>query len=244
MRLTREQLARLRHRHLGYRITLVLELAFLLCLPLAQRVSWLLAVMLMAFAIELMVFVSRFSPLKHTRSVVYVLGTLACVLEVLWHLSSAMQPALARVLTVPHVLVWVLFLVLATVRKVRSLTREPYVTVSVVLGAASGYLTVGLAGGVLLNALWTLDPSAFNTNLILSGADLNTAAPLMTTAPLMTVAPALMAASFGLLTTAGTSLLSASSVSAQVVANVITITGQLYVAILIALILGRFHQRF
>ena len=238
MRLTREQLARLRHRHLGYRITLVLELAFLLCLPLAQRVSWLLAVMLMAFAIELMVFVSRFSPLKHTRSVVYVLGTLACVLEVLWHLSSAMQPALARVLTVPHVLVWVLFLVLATVRKVRSLTREPYVTVSVVLGAASGYLTVGLAGGVLLNALWTLDPSAFNTNLILSGADLNTAAPLMT------VAPALMAASFGLLTTAGTSLLSASSVSAQVVANVITITGQLYVAILIALILGRFHQRF
>ena len=36
MKLTREQLQRIRHRHLGYRITLVYELVLLLMLPLAQ----------------------------------------------------------------------------------------------------------------------------------------------------------------------------------------------------------------
>jgi hypothetical protein len=57
------------------------------------------------------------------------------------------------------------------------------------------------------------------------------------------VAPALMAASFGLLTTVGTSVLTSSNVTVQVIANVITIAGQLYVAILIALILGRVQKR-
>jgi hypothetical protein len=52
-----------------------------------------------------------------------------------------------------------------------------------------------------------------------------------------------MAASFGLLTTVGTSVLTSSNVTVQVIANVITIAGQLYVAILIALILGRVQKR-
>ena len=57
------------------------------------------------------------------------------------------------------------------------------------------------------------------------------------------VAPTLMAGSMNLLTTAGTSLLDPRNVTAQVVSSAITVTGQLYVAILIALILGRFHRR-
>ncbi|MFZ9850083.1 MAG: hypothetical protein ACO3EF_05865, partial [Vulcanococcus sp.] len=56
-------------------------------------------------------------------------------------------------------------------------------------------------------------------------------------------APALMVAAYGLLTTVGTAILSPADVSAQVVATAITIAGQLYVAILIALVLGRVHQR-
>jgi hypothetical protein len=138
-------------------------------------------------------------------------------------------------LTFPHVVVWVVFLLVAVFRKVWTLIREPFVTVSVVLGAASGYFTLGIAGGALLTSLWVLQPSAFVTAslpMASSGHDLSVA-----------VAPALMAASFGLLTTVGTEVLSPASVSAQVLANGITIAGQLYVAILIALILGRVHQR-
>jgi hypothetical protein len=121
------------------------------------------------------------------------------------------------------------------VRKVKSLIREPFVTTSVVLGAASGYLTVGIAGGVLLTAMWVLQPSAFVASAL----------PAMSAGALASVAlaPALMAASFGLLTTVGTSVLTPSNVTVQVIANVITIAGQLYVAILIALILGRVQKR-
>jgi hypothetical protein len=129
----------------------------------------------------------------------------------------------------------VMFLLLAVVRKVRSLIREPFVTMSVVLGAASGYLTVGIAGGVLLTAMWVLQPAAFvaaNLPAVGLSGDASVA-----------VAPALMAASFGLLTTVGTDVLTSSNVAVQVLSNVITIAGQLYVAILIALILGRVQKR-
>jgi hypothetical protein len=104
-----------------------------------------------------------------------------------------------------------------------------------VLGAASGYLLVGIAGGVLLTALWVMHPTAFEPSALPQFA-----VPLASPLP---VAPALMAAAFGLLTTVGTGVLAPPDVSGQVVASVITIAGQLYVAILIALILGRFHHR-
>ena len=235
MRITREQLQRIRRRHLGYRITLVYELVLLLLLPLAQLFPPLLSLLLIGQALVFMVFVSRFSSLKGSRPVMYALGCLAIALEVIWHLALIWTPDFGRVLTMPHVVVWVMFLLLAVVRKVRSLIREPFVTMSVVLGAASGYLTVGIAGGVLLTAMWVLQPAAFvAANLPAIGLSGEAS---------VAVAPALMAASFGLLTTVGTEVLTSSNVAVQVLSNVITIAGQLYVAILIALILGRVQKR-
>ena len=235
MKLTREQLQLIRHRHLGYRITLVYELVLLLMLPLAQLFIPLLSLLLIGQALVLMVFVSRFSSLKRTRPLMYGLGCTAIALEVIWHLALTFSPGFGRALTLPHVVVWVMFLLVAVVRKVRSLIREPFVTMSVVLGAASGYLTVGIAGGVLLTAMWVLQPAAFLTSAL----------PALTASgdASVAMAPSLMAASFGLLTTVGTAVLTPSNVAVQVIANVITIAGQLYVAILIALILGRVQKR-
>jgi len=235
VKLTREQLQRIRHRHLGYRITLVYELVLLLLLPLAQLFTPLLSLLLIGQALVFMVFVSRFSSLKGTRPVMYGLGCTAITFEVVWHLALIWLPGFGRALTLPHVVVWVLFLLVAVVRKVKSLIREPFVTMSVVLGAASGYLTVGIAGGVMLTAMWALQPAAFVASAL----------PTLTSSGETSVAmaPALMAASFGLLTTVGTDVLTSSNVTVQVIANVITIAGQLYVAILIALILGRVQKR-
>ena len=239
MRLTREGLQRLRHRHLGYRLTLVVELVLVGLLPLAQRVPWLLSLLLCVLAIVVVGTISRYSPLRSTRPVIYGLGGLAVLLELIWHGALLWAPAVGRGLTLPHVVVWVLFLVVAVVRKVKTLIREPFVTLSVVLGAASGYFLVGIAGGVLLTALWVLHPGGFAADALppfLAG-----------TGPsvdrVMEVAPALMAAAYGLLTTVGTAVLNPADVSAQVLASLITIAGQLYVAILIALILGRVHRR-
>jgi hypothetical protein len=235
VKITREQLYRLRKRHYGYRVTLVYELILVLLLPIAQQWTLLLSLLLIGQALVFMVFVSRFSSLRATRPVMYVLGCSAIALEVIWHVALVWSPQFGRALTLPHVVVWVLFLLVAVIRKVKSLIREPFVTMSVVLGAASGYLTVGIAGGVMLTAMWVFQPSAFVASALpaLSPA----------VAANVGVAPALMAASFGLLTTVGTDVLTPSNVTVQVIANVITIAGQLYVAILIALILGRVQKR-
>jgi hypothetical protein len=97
-------------------------------------------------------------------------------------------------------------------------------------------MLVGMAGGLLLTALWVLDPSAFDlTALPVVGSS--------TAQPNVAAAPALMAAAFTMLTTIGTTVLHTSNVAGQVVTTVITVVGQLYVAILIALILGRFRWR-
>ena len=53
MKITPEQLQQMRHRHRGYRITLGAQLLLLLLLPVAQRVPWLLSLMLCLLAIEL-----------------------------------------------------------------------------------------------------------------------------------------------------------------------------------------------
>ncbi len=238
---TPEQIHRLRHRHQGYLITFGVEVALLLLLPLAQQHGWLLSLMLVMLAVVLMNCLSRYSSLRRGRPLVYVLGTLAIGLEVLWHTLSQLQAPLARPLTVPHVIVWLLFLTLVLFRKVKSLMREPFVTVPVVMGAAGGYLMVGIAGGLLLTALWVFHPGAFNlAALPLPGPD---ASRDLLSLGHLSVAPALMAGAVNLLTTVGSPVLNPRDVAAQVSSSVITVTGQLYVAILIALILGRFQQR-
>ena len=191
--------------------------------------------LLIGQALVFMVFVSRFSSLRATRPLMYGLGCTAIALEVIWHLALIWLPGSGRIPTLHHVVVWVVFLLVAVVRKVKSLIREPFVTMSVVFGAASGYLTVGIAGGVMLTAMWVLQPAAFVASTL----------PTLTSSGVanVAVAPSLMAASFGLLTTVGTDVLTSSNVTVQVIANVITIAGQLYVAILIALILGRVQKR-
>jgi hypothetical protein len=123
---------------------------------------------------------------------------------------------------------WLLFLLVVVVRGVRTLIREPLVTMSVLQGAACGYLTLGIAGGVMLTGLWVATALP---------------APIGSGNPSGNIAAALMTASFGLLTTIGTEVLNSTNVTVHVLATLITISGQLYIAILIGMILGRAHKR-
>ena len=233
---TRADIERLRKRHRGYQITLAVEVLLVLSLPLAELWPGLLSLMLVTLAVVLNLFLSRYSLLRRSRLVVYLFGGLAIALELLWHLLRQLDPRWGVLLTVPHVVVWLVFLTLVLLRKVNGLVREPFVTVSVVMGAASGYLLIGIAGGLLFTALWVFQPQAFNLTDLPAGGS-------KAAGELLTVAPALMAGAMNLLTTAGTALLNPRNVTAQVISSTITVAGQLYVAILIALILGRFHQR-
>lgn len=165
----------------------------------------------------------------------YGLGGLAIALEGVWHLALAFDPPLGRLVTVPHVIAWLLVFLVALMRKVKTLAREPFVTLAVVMGATSGYRLVGIAGGVMLVALWVLHPGAYDLSALPMLQD-----PI---ADAVAMAPALMAASFMILTSVGSAVLRSGDVTGQVMWVVITISGQLYIAILIALILGRFHIR-
>ncbi len=235
MPFTHEQIQRLRHRHRGYILTLAAEVLIILALPFCQPHAWVLSLLLTSLAVVLITTVTRYSPLVSTRPLLYGLGGLALALEGLWHLALAFDPPLGRLITVPHVIAWLLFFLVALIRKVKTLVREPFVTLAVVMGATSGYLLVGIAGGVMLVALWVLHPGAFDLAALPVLQDRNADAVAM--------APALMAASFMILTTVGSAVLRSSDVTGQVITVVITISGQLYIAILIALILGRFHSR-
>ena len=135
-------------------------------LPLTQWLPGLLSLLLCLLAVVLLVFTSRFSPLQRSKRVIFGLGALAIAMEILWHGALILAPSLGRWLTFPHVLIWLLFLLTAVVRKVLTLNREPIVTASVVLGLASGYSTLGIAGGILLTALWVLDPLSINAAVL------------------------------------------------------------------------------
>ena len=235
LRINRQQLQTIRKRHFGYRITLIYELLCLLLLPLAQLYSPLVSFLLIGLAVVLMVFVNRFSGMPRTRPVMLLLGCSALILELIWRGALAWQPALGRVITLPHVLVWLLFLLVVVIRGVQTLIREPFVTLSVLHCAVSGYLTLGISGGVMLTAVWVLQPSAFVASAL--PAHFNSAVPSGA------VASALMTSSFGLLTTIGTQVLNPTNVTVQVLATLIAISGQLYIAVLIGLILGRVHRR-
>jgi len=185
--------------------------------------------------VMLLVFVNRFSGMPRTKPAMVLLGCSAIALELIWRAALAWQPAVGRVITLPHVLVWLLFLLVVVVRGVRTLIREPFVTLSVIHCAVSGYLTLGISGGVMLTALWVLQPSAFVASALPTH--------ISSAAPSGAVGSALMTASFGLLTTIGTQVLDTKNVTGQVMATLITLSGQLYIAILIGLILGRVHRR-
>jgi hypothetical protein len=240
VRVSRDVLVRLRRRHRGYLVVLAVEIALLLSMPLCQVFPWLLSVMMISLCIVLIVFVSRYSPLRRTRPLIFGLGTAAVLMEIIWHLALRFDPMLGRLLTLPHVIAWLLFLVVALLRKVKTLIREPFVTTSVVMGAASGYLLVGIAGGVMLIAIGVLSPHSFDV-MALPAAQSHL--PAMLTLGTAADAPALMAAAFNMLTTVGSPVVNPTDVLGQVAITVITVSGQLYVAILIALILSRFHKR-
>ena len=103
------------------------------------------------------------------------------------------------------------------------------------MGAAAGYLLIGYLGAFLLHTLLILQPLAFNLSYL--PAQIN---PI--TEPLRAF-PSMVTASFEALTTVNNSISSSGYLLGHIATLIITILGQLYVAVLIALVLGRFHQR-
>ena len=230
MRQQRWNIAKIRRRHKAYRNLLLLELVIIWLIPLSQRFPLIIDLSAIALELFFLNLVVHLSALRSGRRLVFALGGCSLLVELVWIVSRhagdvvALPAPLLGSLALLRFVLFVLFFGLLLVRLVRSLIREPFVTTSVLMGAAAGYVLIGLLGGVLLNTLYLLHPVAFGG--LPSPPD-----------------AMLTMASLELLTTVGSDALVSSNLAAQAAAFTITLTGQMYVAILIALVLGRFHRR-
>ena len=162
------------------------------------------------------------------RQVVGFAWLLALLIEVIWQIALVFDPALAIQLSVVHLVVWLVLMLQLLWNLVNALADEPLFNGDLLMGAAAGYLLVGFTGGIVLNSLLVLDPAAFN--LPAHGHALPDG---------IGHAPAMLGAAFASLTTVGSPVLATGSLTSLTGSVGITIVGQLYVAILIAGVLGK-----
>jgi len=153
----------------------------------------------------------------------------AAGVEVLWQLSLLLLPVVAVQLSVLHVAVWLALMLYVLWTLMGALAEEPVFNGALLMGAAAGYLLIGFTGGIVLNSLLVLDPAAFSLS---ATAHTNLPAGIA-------YAPEMLGAAFGSLTTLGSSVLNEKSLTSVSASVGITVVGQLYVAILIAGVLGK-----
>lgn len=235
LQLNQAQIQRIRRRHHGYQLLLATISLVLLLQPLAQIWPLVNSLGAIGLALVMMLFLTRFSPIQARKRQFYALGSGAIASELLWLICLACQLPLAPHLSIPRLLLWTLFIGSFLLRKIKALMIEPYVTTAVVMGAAAGYMLIGYLGAYLLHTLLLWQPAGFDRGLLPMGGD-----PLL--APMRTF-PSMVLASFGSLTTVGNAIVQPGGLLGMTGSLMITLMGQLYVAVLIALILGRFHRR-
>lgn len=153
----------------------------------------------------------------------------AAAVELLWQACLVLAPAVAIQLSVLHIVVWLTLMLYVLWALMNGLAEEPLFNGFLLMGAAAGYLLIGFTGGILFNSLLVLDPGAFHLQ--------PSHHPQLPVA--IAHAPQMLAAAFGSLTTLGSTALNSNSLTSISASVAITIVGQLYVAILIAGVLGK-----
>ena len=170
----------------------------------------------------------RFEKVVLRRRQMVIYWTLALAMELVWQGALEINPSLAVQLSVLHLVVWLSLMLVVLWGLVNALAEEPVFNGDLLMGAAAGYLLVGFTGGIVLNSLLVLDPAAFN--LPVHGHALPDG---------IGHAPAMLGASFASLTTIDSPVLTSGNLTSLTASVGITIVGQLYVAILIAGVLGK-----
>ena len=227
-------LQRIRLRHRGYQLLLGLEVAILLLQPLANHWPPLNALLFISLAATIVFTLTRYTPLRSHRRASMLLGLLTISLEMIFLILIFLKLPLNTPLILLHLGVWLLYLSGQIYRMMRTLMREPYVTTGVVLGAASCYMLIAYCGALLMFSIALLDPGSFSLSFELQHSNYMEQIAYL---------PNMVLASFGYLTTVGAGIASPRTLTAVTATTLITLAGQLYVAILISLILGRFHHR-
>ncbi|MEB3265242.1 MAG: potassium channel family protein [Cyanobacteriota bacterium] len=153
------------------------------------------------------------------------LGTLAASL--LWHLTPLGRRGSGTGLLV----LWSAFGGWCTVRLVRGLSRERRVNGRVLMGALAGYLLMGLTAGLLFGVLESLQPGSFRSVHTAPGAGPGSWALDFVR---------LNSFAFVSLTTTGFGDVVPVSPQAQIASLVVAVSGNSYLAIVMALLISRY----
>ena len=86
-----------------------------------------------------------------------LLGVVALVSQLVWVIT----PVKWTMTGVPLVLSWSVLVGWSVVRLVEKLAKERHVTHSMLMGAAAGYLLLGLTAGLVMSAVETIQPHSF-----------------------------------------------------------------------------------
>ena len=134
---------------------------------------------------------------------------------------------------VPLALSWSLLVGWSVIRLVKRFAEEPKVTESLLMGATAGYLHIGLTAGLVMSALETIQPGSFEPLTVADAAD----------SSVLAAAHAFSAINyhaFVCLTTVGFGDINPMLPLSRMVSVVTSITGPLYLAAVMGVLIGRF----
>ena len=134
---------------------------------------------------------------------------------------------------VPLALSWSLLVGWSVIRLVKRFAEEPKVTESLLMGATAGYLHIGLTAGLVMSALETIQPGSFEPLTVADAA----ASSVLAAAHAFS---AINYHAFVCLTTVGFGDINPMLPLSRMVSVVTSITGPLYLAAVMGVLIGRF----
>jgi len=217
----------------------VYELLLALCLMVLisfafPTFTWLGSIGYSLIALVLTQLVELHAYRKTWRDHLYqLLGLAALVSQVIWTLT----PVRLTTTGVPLVLSWSVLVTWSVLRLVESLANERKVNSSMLMGAVAGYLLIGLASGLVMSAVETIQPNSFEPIDLplqsLSGSH----SIVLETAPLFA---RINYFAFVCLTTVGFGDITPNLPLARMIAVCTSVTGPLYLAVVMGVLISRY----
>jgi|TARA_B100000073_G_scaffold312550_1_gene286359 hypothetical protein len=218
----------------------IYQLLLMLCLLVMAsfafpRVTWLgsLGYALIALLLTQLVMLRKKVLSMHDR-LYQALGLIALITQLLWLFT----PVQWQFSGVPLVLSWILMVGWSVVRLVKRLAGEHQVNASVLMGAAAGYLLLGLTSGLVMIGVETIQPGSFEPVHIPSAADLGNASVIEWTP----IFAQINYFAFICLTTVGFGDINPIAPVARMLAVSTGVIGQLYLAVVMGILIGRFSS--
>lgn len=228
--------AKRRYREKIYELLLALCLVVLVSFAF-PRLSWIgpLGYALIALLLTQLVMIRKTS-LSVGDRLYQLLGLGALLALLLWQIT----PVRWVVSGVPLVLSWSLLVGWSVIRLVERLSQERRVTSGLLMGAAAGYLLLGLTSGLVMIAVETIQPGSFEPLNILQESAKGADASVLVS---MSAFSQINYFAFICLTTVGFGDIQPVLPISRMLAVITGVIGPLYLAVVMGVLIGRYTNQ-